>query len=82
MKLHRFQTLPETDQFDLIDEQAVFLAERNDGYYTIRLYELDGFYVELYCHSHFNVIIKTKAFRDTNKLEPYLEEINIGELID
>ena len=81
MKLHRFQTLPETDQFDLIDEQAVFLAERNDGYYTIRLYELDGFYVELYCHSHFNVIIKTKAFRDSDKLEPYLEDINLTPLL-
>lgn len=81
MKLQKFQSLSEADQFDLVDEKANFLAERNEDYYNIRLYALDEFYVELYCHSHFNVIIKTNAFKGTTKLDPYLKQVDISELL-
>jgi hypothetical protein len=81
MKVSKFKLLNENDQFDFIEQQGVFLAERETSFYNIRLYQVQSFYVELYCHTHFNVIVRSKIFSNTNSLDPYLNAIDIGPLL-
>ncbi len=80
MNLAAYKLLNQDKQFQIIKDQGVFLAEREDAYYNIRLYGIEGFYVEIYCHTHFNVIVKTKSFFNTKALAPYLKHIPIYHL--
>lgn len=81
MKYREFNTLQELDQADTAWNKGVLLAERVEGFHSVALYQLDGFYIEVTRHTHFNVIIKVSSFRDTAHLEPYLKTINIEGLL-
>ena len=82
MKLQFFRSLSEHEQFAVIESEGVLIGEREENYYTIRLFAFDNFYTELYAHSHFNVIVRTKCFTGTKGLEPYLESIDISSLLN
>jgi hypothetical protein len=58
-------------------EKGVLLAERTEGFYTLKLYQLHDIYVEVTWHTHFNVTLKVTTFSDTERLEPYLEQISL-----
>ena len=81
MNLSSYKLLGESEQFEIIEQKGVFLAEREEGFYTIRLYQIDGFYAEIFCHSHFNVIVRTRAFASVRALQPYLKAINVADLL-
>ncbi len=81
MRLAQFKMLNEEEQFDVIEQQGIFLTEREDAFYNIRLYHVENFYVELYCHTHFNVIVRSKAFSTPQLLDPYLNNIDIDGLM-
>lgn len=61
-------------------EKGVLLAERTEGFYTLRLYQLHDIYIEVVWHTHFNVALKVTTFGDTEKLEPYLDQISLESL--
>ena len=77
-----FDRLTETRQTDVIWENGVFLARRKEGFYNILLFQVEGFYTEIYYHSHFIVIIKIVSFSDTDLLEPYLNKIKVATLLN
>ena len=81
MTLFQFRSMNESDQFDTIEHKGVLIAEREDNFYNLRLYQMGYFYVEVYHHSHFNVIVKIKSFTNTDLLEPYFEGIDIDALL-
>jgi hypothetical protein len=72
-----FDQLSEAHQTDVIWETGVFLGRRSEGYYNVLLFQIDGFYTEVWYHAHFNVIIRIESFSDTDRLEPYLDTIRI-----
>ncbi|MGV3658079.1 MAG: hypothetical protein ACO1NX_08995 [Chitinophagaceae bacterium] len=80
MKEDYLGQMTELEQADVIMDRGVFIGKRTDGFYNILLFQVDAFYAEIYYHSHFNVIIKIKTFRDTEALEPYLQQIQISGL--
>lgn len=82
MKLRLFKSLSENEQFAAIESEGVLIGEREENYYIIRLFAFDGFYTELYSHSHFNVIVRTRCFTGTKELEPYLENIDISGIFN
>lgn len=61
-------------------EKGVLLAERTEGFYTLKLYQLHDIYIEVVWHTHFNVALKVTTFSDTERLEPYLEQISLESL--
>lgn len=81
MKNHQFNYMQEQEQTTTIWEKGVFLAERIEGFHKIMLYQLEDFYVEVTHHTHFNVILKVSSFTNTDHLDPYLQDINIDELV-
>jgi hypothetical protein len=80
MNLAAYKLLKEEEQFELLESQGVFLAEREDAYHNIRLYAIHGFYAEVYSHTHFNVIVRTRCFATTRFLEPYLKKMDLDGL--
>jgi hypothetical protein len=81
MHIFDFHRLSEKQQLDSLEETGVFIAERNGAFYNIKLYQIDSFYVELYYHTHFIVVVYINCFTNTDCLDPYLENIDIDALI-
>jgi hypothetical protein len=82
MKSKDFQILDQFDKLHIIENKAVFLDFRQDGNYSIGLFQVEGFYVEVF----FDVIKLTykriRVFDDTRFLDPYISQIDITELCD
>jgi len=81
MTLYHFNFLDEAEKANIVWEKGVLVGERSDAFHQIRLYQVDGFHVEVYHHTHFNVITSFKSFSNMKKLEPYLEEISLEGLV-
>lgn len=45
--------------------------------HKILLYQIDGFYVEVYYNKEHNDIRKFRSFSSTNQLDPYLGQIDL-----
>jgi hypothetical protein len=80
MNIHKFRRLNEMQQLSLTEQKGVAIAERKTAYCSVHLFQLHSFYVELYQHSHFNVVTRVHSFTGTALLEPYLESISIDDL--
>lgn len=82
MKRQQFNTINEVDQASSLIKDGVLLAQRSEGFCQVSLYQIDSRYLEIFRHTHFNVIIKVVSFTDTAFLESYLEQIDITNLLD
>ena len=60
---------------------GVHIGDRHDDHHDILLYQVDGFYVEVYYDRTENIIVTFRSFSNITQLEPYLEKIAIGDLI-
>ena len=82
MNVFDFHSLSEKQQLDILEKDGVLIAERAGAFfYNIKLYQIDGFYVELYFHTHFNVVVNINCFTNTDCLDPYLESIDVDALM-
>lgn len=81
MKLYEFNTLNMEAQIDAVCSKGVCLGGRQEPQFRIFLYQVDGFYVEVFYHWGTKKVTDFKAFMDTDLLEPYLDEINLAELM-
>lgn len=77
MTAYYFDQLSENKQTDVLWEDGAFLDRRSEGYYNILLFQIEGFYAEVYYHAHFNVIIKIETFSDTDRLAAYLDKLDL-----
>ena len=76
MTIHQYNALPDDEQ-QLALREAVLLADREDENNTIYLFQLDSFYVEVYCHKQFAQFGKYRSFDNIEQLEPYLQNISL-----
>ena len=82
MTLDEFATLNETRQAETLLERGIFLADRLYKNFSIFLYQLDSFYVEVYHNLRFDIMQGMRCFEDDDALQPYLETIDISRLVD
>lgn len=81
MKLIDFNLMDEIRQAEALLNYGVLVAERVYKSFTIFLYQVNQFYVEVYYHNGFCMIQGFRGFEsNNNSLEPYLEEIDISPL--
>lgn len=78
---HTYITTSEIERARALWEKGVLLAERTEGYHTLKLYQLYDLYVEVMWHTHFNVALKVSTFTDTEHLDPYLQDISLESLL-
>lgn len=81
MTLRNFRQISEEAQFDVVEHQGILLAEREVEFCTLRLYAVGGFYVEVHHHHHFNVIVQVEAFGPNERLDSWLDEIPLDDLL-
>ena len=65
---------------EVLANDGVYLAERNDGCFRISLYQVNDFYVEIYYHKTRYFYICIRSFDDASELYPYLQDIDISEV--
>ena len=82
MTARTYTTTTDIERARSLWEKGVLLAERRDGFHTLKLYQLYDLYIEVVWHTHFNVALKVTTFTDTGKLDPYLENISLENVFD
>jgi hypothetical protein len=76
-----FKILTQERQLDLIMKKGIFLTSYSQYNVIIRLFQLQDFYVEIYSFDEDGKIAMINAFRDLKYLDPYLERLDVSELI-
>lgn len=80
MTLYQFNLFNETQQAEILWDKGVHLSERKDHIFTYVLYQIDGFYVEVWYHREFNAIQRFRSFSSLNQLDPYLKQVRIENI--
>jgi len=81
MHFNEFLQLNETEQVELLWYNGEQIGRRKEDDYLILLYQVEGFYVEVFYHKADYVIVKYNPFTKSELLEPYLNEIDISSLL-
>lgn len=81
MRLHDFIHLPESEKARLLYKHGVYIGKRRHGTISVVLYQLDGFYAEVFYRSYRREIDHISCFSGTARLDPYLTEINVEHLV-
>ena len=76
-----YTTTLEIERARVLWEKGILLAERTEGFYKFRLYQLHDIYLEVIWHNHFNVVVKVCSFTDTDHLDSYLADISLEGLL-
>ena len=80
MTLQQFKRLQHSNKRDTVWNKGEHIATRYDGVYSITLWQIGGFYVEI----HFNLlrskITAFESFAGGPRLEPWLEQVDISSL--
>lgn len=83
MTLDEFTLLNETKQAETLLKRGIYLADRLYKNFSIILYQLDNFYVEVYHNIRFDIMQGMRCFQDDETaLQPYLESIDISSLVE
>ena len=81
MTLYDFQLLPDQEQIAVLYECGVYIGKRKDAFSVVLLYQLESFYVEVYYRKYRSHIKKLHCFDSTELLDPYLEQIDVENLV-
>lgn len=77
-----YKALRQDEQTSFLCKAGVSIAERKVGPYLIVLFQVDGFYVEVFYDKRSYQMLKLMSFYNTTLLEPYLSDIDITGLFD
>jgi hypothetical protein len=80
MTLQRFKAATHFRQLDVISRKGVRLSARTYMGFEVILYQVDGFYAELFYDKKAGGVFVIRAFSTTLLLDPYLENIDIQSL--
>jgi len=81
MTLEQFRAVSCKAQERLVKAKAVFLMDRKSLGVSVLLFQLDGFYVEVFYNSATDAVSFIKSFSDMDGIEAYLSEVDISELL-
>ena len=81
MTLYEFNQLDEMQQADAV-WNGILIGDRTDNIFNILLYQIDGFYVEVFYQKKRNIIKRIRSFSSTDQLQPYLEKMDLDIKFD
>lgn len=82
MTLKYFRRMSETKQFHRLLTKGVCVSERLTEDMQLLLFQLDRFYVEVAFSRITDEAVGARSFEDTDELAPYLETIDLSELLN
>jgi len=81
MKLYDFSLLTDYEKKQIIYEQGTYIGKRKINGQTLVAYQVEDFYVEISFTVYRKHISRISCFHSTTRLEPYLMQMDIEELI-
>ncbi len=81
MTRQRFSSLSKKAKKSALLRSGAFLAERKLGFLRVMLYQVDNFYTEVYFFKATKNLIGFRSFFSTNKLNPYLHQIDLSGIV-
>ena len=80
LRLLDFLELEEQEQLDLLYTDGAHVGKRKMERQTVILFQLYGFYVEVFYKQYRKVIDHISTSESTDILQPYLDQIHIRDL--
>ena len=80
MDVYQFRELDEDDQAQTAWQYGEHIATRMTLLHTVSLWQIEGFYVEIFFNQADQKIEKLRSFRTTILLTPYLKQIDISSV--
>jgi hypothetical protein len=80
LSLTEFIDLPQELQFEVLHKHGVYVGKRKVNRQTIVLFQLHGFYVEVYYKQYRKIIDHIVTSDSPEILQPYLDQIHIRDL--
>jgi hypothetical protein len=80
MTIQQFTSLPKDIQRNVVKHYGVFLFGRSGVGVNVILYQVEGFYVEIYFDEKMSECTRIRSFEDTRHLEPYLRMVDVSDL--
>jgi hypothetical protein len=77
MTLVEFKELTVYDKIQVLYHHGTYIGKQRTWQKTVLLYQLEGFYVEIFYRKHRQYIDHFHCFTSTKHLDPYLEQIKI-----
>lgn len=81
MDFYAFNTLPRDTRAELVWQHGRFLAIRTEMDCSVVLYHMGGFFAEVWYSLEDNQIALVYGFKSRGLLEPYLELIDLKDLM-
>lgn len=81
MTLYEFWLLNDRIQVDLLYKHGIYIGKRKEENKIMVLYQLYSFYVEIHYNKYRYLITQLDCFITTNSLTPYLEQVDVEEVI-
>lgn len=82
MRFSAFRKLSPQKQHELVALEGALLCERKSKNFHIFLYQLGGFYVELFFFKESGEFATIKSFDNMDELTPYLSDIDVSCLLN
>lgn len=81
MRQIAFEALSLQQQVTVLYKEGVYIGKSvKSGLQTV-LYQVTGFYVEVYYLKYRSTVHSIRSFESTDVLEPYLQQIDINPLV-
>lgn len=81
MRLLDFTRLSEKEKVALLYEQGVYIGKRRQSNTVVVLYQLDGFYAEVFYRTYRREIDHISCFSGTTRLAPYLAGVDVVHFV-
>jgi hypothetical protein len=78
--LIEYNELTQDQQLNLLHRDGVYVGKRKVDKQTVVLFQLYGFYVEVFYKQYRRQIDHTTATNDVSIVQPYIDQINIRDL--
>ncbi|MDN5201763.1 hypothetical protein QQ008_10330 [Fulvivirgaceae bacterium BMA10] len=82
MDIQRFNQLSEKGKSFFIKNNGTYIATRRESGCWINLYELSGFFAEVWFQLIDNKIVFISTFESLTNVDPYLEKIDIQDVFN
>ena len=82
MKLFEFKLLEDSEKLDILYAKGIYIGKRFQAGKTVILLQLDAFYAEIYYVKYRKYVECVYSFETTALLDPYLEQIDVQNLVE
>ncbi len=81
MTLSDFERLPPAEKAEVLRQSGSFLLVREGFRYAVNLYALGDFFAEVWVNKEKGAVIEVKGFREAWRLDAYLDDVDLEELL-